>query len=397
MQPQGSPSLNVRVTNLTGHKLLSGYPEGRRMWVHVQWYDGPAGTGALIGENGRYGALGLTVQDLAGASFDVQSIIDPGSTKVYEAMPAMTQDWAAALVSLGYDPAMILTWDRMTNQAEHTLGELASSPPGTMFHTFHFVLNNAIEHDNRIPPYVMAYATARTRNALPVPETQFGDPSAGGNGGVYNHWDETPFTVPPGAQSARVRLMYQSTSWEYVQFLWKANHGSDTPDQPPLGDSFLGREGANMLDAWLNTGMAAPFEMASTTVPVTVVSANAPGEASDAMQAPMLVTGYNPATGQIAFSYTPACDAAGHTLHYGRLENMATFGWAAADCGFGSTGSGTFVPDPAVGESIFWVIVGNNVTWEGTYGLTSDGTERPPNIDNAGGCFRPQNLAPVCE
>ena len=29
----------VRVTNLTGHKLISGYPEGRRMWLNVQWFD----------------------------------------------------------------------------------------------------------------------------------------------------------------------------------------------------------------------------------------------------------------------------------------------------------------------------------------------------------------------
>ena len=30
----------LKVTNLTGHKLISGYPEGRRMWLNVKWYDG---------------------------------------------------------------------------------------------------------------------------------------------------------------------------------------------------------------------------------------------------------------------------------------------------------------------------------------------------------------------
>ena len=29
----------LRVVNLTGHKLISGYPEGRRMWLNVKWYD----------------------------------------------------------------------------------------------------------------------------------------------------------------------------------------------------------------------------------------------------------------------------------------------------------------------------------------------------------------------
>jgi len=396
-QPVGSPNLNVKVTNLTGHKLISGYPEGRRMWLHLTWYDGPAGTGNLIAQNGAYGPIGVTVQDLAGASFNVQSILDPASTTVYEAMPAMTQDWAAALVSLGYDPAMVLTWDRVTGQPAHTLGELATSPPGTMFHTFHFVLNNAVEHDNRIPPYGMSYATARIRNALPVPETLFGDPSTGGNGGVYNYWDEVPFNVPQGAQSARVRLLYQSTSWEYIQFLWKTNQGSDMPDQPPLGDPFLGREGVNMLDAWLNTGMAAPFEMAATTVAVTPLAAPGPGNASGPEQVPMQVTGYNPATGAISLSWAPACDAAGHTVHYGSLADIATYGWAAADCAIGAGGSGSFIPAPAVGDGIFWVIVGNNATWEGSYGVSSAGIERPPDTVNAGACFRPQSLAPVCE
>jgi hypothetical protein len=56
--------------------------------------------------------------------------------------------------------------------------------------------------------------------------------------------------------------MYQPTSWEYIQFLDHANDGSV---------AFLASEGANILDAWLNAGMAtntrmaAPHVMASTT------------------------------------------------------------------------------------------------------------------------------------
>ena len=397
LQAPGSPDLTVRVTNLTGHKLLSGYPEGRRMWLQIKWYDGPDGTGSLISENGAYGPIGNVVQDLDGTPFEVQSIIDPGSTRVYEARPAMTQDWAAALVSLGYDPNMVLTWDRHTNLAEHTLGQLAAEAPGGMFHTFHFVINNAVERDNRIPPYRMDYETARTRNALPVPETQFGDPASGGNGGLYNHWDEAPFPVPAGARSATIRLLYQSTSWEYVQFLWKQNHGSDSPDLPPLGDTFLGREGANMLDAWLNTGMSAPFQMAATTVAVTQVSANAPGNASGPAQSAMLVTAYDRLTGALTVEYAPACDAAGHTIHYGSLADVGAYGWARADCSFGTSSSGTFIPDPAAGQDIFWVIAGHNSAWEGSYGTDSAGNERPPNTSAAGACFRPQSLTPVCE
>ena len=59
---------------------------------------------------------------------------------------------------------------------------------------------------------------------------------------------------PAGAVSATVSLMYQPTSWEYINFLYQANNGSV---------AFLANEGVNLLDAWLNTGMAAPFVMAS--------------------------------------------------------------------------------------------------------------------------------------
>ncbi|NIP18593.1 MAG: hypothetical protein GWM87_10840, partial [Xanthomonadales bacterium] len=49
-------------------------------------------------------------------------------------------------------------------------------------------------------------------------------------------------------------LMYQPTSWEYIQFLYLANDRSS---------AFLGNEGQIMLDAWLATGMAEPVVMAS--------------------------------------------------------------------------------------------------------------------------------------
>ena len=51
--------------------------------------------------------------------------------------------------------------------------------------------------------------------------------------------------------------MYQPTSWEYIQFLMLANDGSV---------DFLKDEGKNLLQAWLNTGMAEPHEMASTNL-----------------------------------------------------------------------------------------------------------------------------------
>lgn len=377
---QSGGTVRAKVTNLTGHKLISGYPEGRRMWLNVKWYD--AGH-ALIAENGAYGPLGNSVTDRQGVSWDVQSILDSSSTKVYEAKPAMTQDWAAGLISLGYSAGMVLEWNRLTNTPAYTLGDLAAEPAGSKHPTFHFVLNNDIYKDNRIPPYGFAYDEARVRNTLPVPATQFGSP---GVGGVYNHYDDVDFPIPPGAASAEVRLYYQATSWEYIQFLWKQNAGTDP---------FLGQEGVSMLDAWLNTGMAAPFEMAASTITLAPV-ASAPGQASGPSQALMQVTGFNRTTGAITLSYAPACDATGHIIHYGNLANVGSYAWAGAACGLDASGTAVFTPDPAVGQSIFWVIVGNNAAFEGSYGVNAAGTERPRSTA-VRACDLPQSLASVCQ
>lgn len=247
---QEGGDLRVTVTNLTGHKLISGYPEGRRMWLSLDWKDG---TGTTIGTNGAYGSLQRTVDDLDGVSHDVFSLQDPDSTRVFEVHGAMDQAWAQQLIDLGYPADLPLSYDRLTDAVEHTLGELAASDPGTVVPTFHFVLNNTVTSDTRIPPYGLAFDEALTRSILPVPETQYGDP---GSGGTFDHFSHSFFAIPDEAESVTINLLYQQTSWEYIQFLALGNDGLSP---------FLGNEGINLLDAWANTGMAAPIVMATTT------------------------------------------------------------------------------------------------------------------------------------
>ncbi len=100
------------------------------------------------------------------------------------------------------------------------------------------------------PPYGMSYDVAQKRNVLPVPASQYGDPGAGG---TYNCWDEINLNPPAGAVYATIDLLYQGTSWEYIQFLWKANNGQN---------AFLGQEGVNMLDAWINADVPSAVEVA---------------------------------------------------------------------------------------------------------------------------------------
>ena len=255
----------VRVVNLTGHKLISGYPEGRRMWLNVKWKDA---AGLVIAEDGAYGPIPVQIDGQPTTVDSLLNLHEP-YVPVYEVHGAVTQEWASQLTALNPGTAALaLAYNRQTGAPSKTLGQLAAQSPGTYEETFHFVLNNYVAKDNRIPPYGMRHDDpgsdddAVARNLLPVPADQYGSPGAGG---TYDYWDEVLLNPPDGTASAEIRLLYQPTSWEYIQFLYEANAGSV---------EFLAEEGNKLLDAWLATGMAAPHEMASATWVPTVEACN---------------------------------------------------------------------------------------------------------------------------
>jgi len=245
----------LKIVNLTGHKLISGYPEGRRMWLNIVWRDS---ANNLIREDGKYGSLTVSM-DINGdgnvnASDTVETLLDLNdpNSKVYEVHGAITQEWANKLIAVSSTYAGVpVAYDRITGAVTYTVDDIAAQTPFTQHETFHFVLNNKVVKDNRIPPYGMDYDESVKRNILPVPANQYGNPASGG---TFNYWDEFQLNPPLNAASAEIKLMYQPTSWEYIQFLYLANNGSV---------SFLANEGTNLLDAWLHTGMAAPHVMES--------------------------------------------------------------------------------------------------------------------------------------
>lgn len=246
----------LKVINLTGHKLISGYPEGRRMWLNMKWYDAQE---TLLREDGAYGPLTnggnpVTVLDPADGATQVQvrslqDLHDP-NTRIYEAHYGITREWAQQLHDLGVDDGLVIQYDRLTGKPVLTLGQLRSQPAGSEAQSFHFVLNNSVVKDNRISPWGMEHEDSRKRNILPVPVNQYdGNPNE-----PFRYFDVVALNPPAGAVRAEIQLLYQPTSWEYIQFLHLANQG--TVD-------FLKDEGKNLLQAWLHTGMAEPHLMAS--------------------------------------------------------------------------------------------------------------------------------------
>ena len=185
---QDGDSLNVMVINDTGHKLPSGYPEGRRIWINLRFYDE---SDNLLTEYGGYDyATGLLTND----------------TTVYEVHPGIGTNLAAAL----------------------------SIDPGP---SFHFVLNNQIYEDNRIPP----------RGFVNSEFEQFGGAPVGHHYDDGQYWDNTLFPIPEGAVRAHARLYYQSTSKEFVEFLLEEN----------MTDS----AGTNLYNLWVENDRCPPVLM----------------------------------------------------------------------------------------------------------------------------------------
>ena len=239
---ESKDSVVIRVQNNTGHKLISGFPEGRRMFLNVKFYDV---AGNVLGEINPYAAL---VTEL-----------DANGKEVYVSGGDITVNreelvWEAELSSL------------LTGEAK----------------TFHFALATDRHKDNRIPP--KGFDANAMFERLAQPRWEGADAadyfSAQEYGGGY---DDVTITKPAGMASWRATLYYQTTSKDYVEFLrdeingvgntlheptFAQNEGLN-PDPDPAyliqTDPFfqnLKGWGDAIWDLWLHNGGAEPIEMA---------------------------------------------------------------------------------------------------------------------------------------
>lgn len=196
--------LTVRVVNETGHKLPTGYPDGRRMWLDVRAFDANRN---LVLESGRYTNATAT---LAGYHVEFGEPGHDPNLKVWETEHGMSADMAA-----------------LTGKTEGA--------------GFHLILNNVRVTDNRIPPRGFNNAAFEAVGAHPIGAT-FAD-------GQY--WDDVVYPLPPGAVGAEVKLYYQTTSKDYIEFLRDEDQGSFGPI---------------LHDLWEENGKSEPVLMAQAFV-----------------------------------------------------------------------------------------------------------------------------------
>jgi hypothetical protein len=197
----------LKITNLTGHKIPSGYPEGRRMWVNIRYMDS---SGNVLKEVGRYGPRS---DRIFGKPVTVETLLDPEATRVYECVPAMSK-------------AQAQKYGKKEGKS------------------FHFVLNDIIIKDNRIPPEGFANDSFAEHLCQPI-------------GAAYadgQYWDEIDLTLPADCERIVARLMYQSVSWEYAKFLAEEDRTDDW--------------GKRLYEAWNQTGGCAPVVMAKVEAKV---------------------------------------------------------------------------------------------------------------------------------
>jgi len=247
-------NLSFRVQNNTPHKLISGFPEGRRMFVNIKVF----ARQRLVYEVNPYD---FTVGTLTGLP-NSPSSPDLATNEAY-------------IDELVYEV--------------HPKSDLTGEDE-----TFHFVLATSRYKDNRIPPKGFDISKAAERICEPVWHGE-SDPNYFTAAEYAGGYDEVNLQIPFLADYISVALYYQGTSREYIEFLRDEINGTaNTLASPtPSGeanayiiqnDPFFSRLkewGNTIWDLWYhNHGLdgggvsiegIVPFEMAEATLETGVV------------------------------------------------------------------------------------------------------------------------------
>ncbi len=231
----GVYEVQVKVVNKTGHKIPSGYPDGRRFWIGLEVKD--SATGTPVYTSGYYDAANADLLTAPGLAFKraLQPTID-----------ATVAGGNAVMV---YE--RVTCWDGLLGLLNQTTqGRCQPDEFGNVMGPN--LLNNAIAFDNRIPPTGFDYAKYQTGGAgfwvydpvtLAYREDATRYPAGQGFDLVTYR-----FTAPAGqALQARATAYWQTHSKEFMEHLRVQDSSTVRPEGPvnafmpgyPLTPSYL--------------------------------------------------------------------------------------------------------------------------------------------------------------
>lgn len=346
----GIYEMKVRVTNKSGHRIPSGYPDGRRLWVAVAAKDAGGNT---VYQSGVYDGAQAQLATSATEPFRraLGNLVDAtvaggNAVMVYERVTGTCTD--AGGTAIFPDP-----------QAGVPVN-CSASPALT---------NNFLLFDNRIPPKGFTYADYRQAGvkfwnynpATLVPYEEGGAVAQrypdGQNFDVVTY----RFTAPAGSVlTASAEAYWQTHTREFMEHLRDQDTSTVRPERGPdvfdplypmnpnyISNSINGKPLASIADpyrnaplndnwggvayaAWLETGRGAPFPVdrddtavtavpAPTTVTVRELNAADPDFIDPVTQAPDAFAA--------RIEWTPVANADGYTIwiRYGKSD--ATADW----------------------------------------------------------------------
>ncbi|MEJ2407526.1 MAG: hypothetical protein P8171_25340 [Candidatus Thiodiazotropha sp.] len=225
----------VRVTNLTGHKLPTGYQDGRRMWIDIKAVDQK--TGSTLFHSGR---------------FYKGKILNPEKAKIYEIIS----------VAEGYDHLMFEGFNILDLDKSGVVSHREKE--------FHFILGNKIEKDNRIPPAGFNKDAYMADAAFIIPRDELDNDYESGQ-----NWDDTTYWIhvpswARGPLEITATLKYQTFGDEFMEFLKDEDveqtqeHGGRARNIPKTGQfRHYEKWGDIIHDIWSKNGYGQPVEMAT--------------------------------------------------------------------------------------------------------------------------------------
>ncbi len=344
--PAGSGvyELKVRVTNRTGHRIPSGYPDGRRFWLAVDVF----GPGGPVYKSGYYD------DEQARLFTDLTTDFNRALTNVIDARVANA----------------VMVYERVTGTCLDSTGAAifpdptAATPVACVESPA--LTNNFLLFDNRVPPRGLDYASARLAGVkfwnYDSAKTPFEDQSRYTPDQLAGGYDDVTyvFAAPTGLSlSASVNAYWQTHTREFMEHLRGQDGTTVRPQRPPNVfdpnypmnpnyissainglplSSYTALDGSTLNDnwggvayaAWLATGKGAPFlvdrddtsAVAPTVAPVVTaraLNASDPGYIDPVSLAP------DSFAAKVEWTPVPGADGYVIWIRYGKSD--ATADW----------------------------------------------------------------------